>query len=195
MTDFHLRDARPADAPIIAAMWRELMALHAALDPRFTVAADGETVYRRHIEEMIHSRDGRVLIAEATETGEAVGYMLGEIHHRSPLAAVEVYGLISDVFVAAAWRQRGIGRALFEEIRRWFTDRRVPAIQLYVAVENPEALAFWQAVGMRPYMHVLQMDLPLLSSPASSPGEEDRAKQPGSMWRGLFRAKPRERGL
>lgn len=169
---FRVREARRGDVEAITAMWEELMALHLALDGRFAVAPDGANIYKRHIEDLLRSRDGRVLLAEATESGEAVGYMQGELLPRSGIAPPGLYGLISDVFVQASWRQHGVGRALFEEMRRWFIARKVQTIQLYVATANPQALTFWEAVGMQPYMHVLQQDLSVSDPlPPSAPEE------------------------
>jgi GNAT superfamily N-acetyltransferase len=188
---FYVRDARRSDVETIVAMWRELMTLHGALDPRFAIAPDGENIYKRHIEEMLRSRDGRVLLAEAIESGEAVGYMQGELLPRSGIAPPGLYGLISDVFVRDNWRQRGVGRALFVEMRRWFVERKVQTMQLYVAAANPDAQAFWESVGMRPYMVVLQQELSPPDPPSSplSPGQEDKTKRPDPKWHGLFRTR------
>lgn len=172
MSEFRVREARRHDVDAIGTMWRELMRLHVVLDPRFAVSPEGEKLYRRHIEEMLRSRDGRVLVAEtigATDGAtEPVGYLLGEIHARSPLVSGGQYGLLSDIFVWEVWRKQGVGKALFTEIRRWFKDRKVGTMQLYVATANPEAFAFWQSVGMHPFMQVLQLDLTEASSPVSS---------------------------
>jgi len=173
---FSIREARRQESGAIASLWRELMRLHGELDPRFVVSFEGENLYKRHLEEMIRSREGRVFVAEASDTGQIVGFLLAEIHSRSPLASGGSYGLISDLYVQADSRRHGIGRALVSEAVDWFTERKVNTIQLYVAVANPEAFAFWQAVGMRAYMHVLQRDLPGadLVSPTSPPADSRR---------------------
>lgn len=159
MNGFRVRDARRTESGFLAGMWRELMRLHSELDTRFTVSAEGENLYKRHLDEMIRSREGRVLVAEANSTGLPVGFLLLEIHARSPLASGGAYGLISDIYVSPEWRRQGVGRALVADAVRWFTERKVGSIQLYVAVANPEALTFWQSVGMSTYMQVLQMDV------------------------------------
>lgn len=156
---YRVRDAVRKDAHVVGEMWRELMQLHATLDPRFRVSDAGETLYRRHTEEMIRSRDGKVLLAEIVDTNYPIGFLLAEIHARPLLPESGDYGLISDVFVRERWRRQGVGRALFEAAMHWFRTRAVRSVQLYVSEANPGALAFWHAVGMRPYLRVLQQDL------------------------------------
>ncbi len=156
---FVIRDARPPDRAKIGLLWRELMALHRALDPRFTVGPDGEQEYLRGIHEKMRSRDARVLVAEARETRSVIGYVVGEIHVRPAMSLSGRYGFLSDICVLEAWRQRGVGRALFLEMQRWFVARRASAVELYVAEANPNAAAFWDAMGFRPFLKLLHLDL------------------------------------
>jgi ribosomal protein S18 acetylase RimI-like enzyme len=53
------------------------------------------------------------------------------------MALAGLYGFISDAYVMEQWRHHGVARALFDELRRWFTNRKATAIQLYVAEANP----------------------------------------------------------
>lgn len=159
MTRFQIRDARGPDRDEIGRLWRELMTFHHALDPRFTIAPDAQQRYVRHVQEMIRTRDGRVLVATDTATGELVGYLIGELQQRPPIALPGLYGFISDMYVSEAWRREGVGKALFSEMRRWFLDRKATAIELYVAQANPNALAFWQAMGLEPFLTLFHLDL------------------------------------
>jgi GNAT superfamily N-acetyltransferase len=159
MGSFRIRDGRRADTASIGAMWQALMAHHRALDPRFTIAPDAEQKYVRHVQEMIRSRNARALVAEDPDAGVLIGYLLGEIQSRPPLAQPGLYGFISDIYVQEAWRQRGVGRALFEEMRRWFVDRKANAIELYIAEANPTAAVFWKEMGLSPFLKLLHLDL------------------------------------
>ena len=159
MSGFQIRKARLAERFAIAELWEELMRLHQALDPRFTIAQDGQLKYARHVQEILRSRDGLVLVAEDMATGELAGYMLGELQTRPPKSAPGIYGFISDMYVCDEWRQRGMGTALFEEMRLWCVARKATSIELYIAENNPAALAFWQAMGLAPFLKLAHIDL------------------------------------
>lgn len=159
MNGFRIREARVADRFEIAAMWRESMLLHHALDARFVLAPDGEQKYARHAQEMIRDRNGKTLVAEDSATGDLAGFLLGEVQSRPPKTQPGLYGFISDVYVREAWRHKGVASALFEDMRLWCVARKADAIELYVAENNPAALSFWQAMGLTSYLKVVHLDL------------------------------------
>ena len=132
---------------------------HRTLDSRFTIAPDGEKKYIRHALEMIRSTNARVLVAENIETGDVVAYIMGELQSRPPIALPGLYGFISDICVREAWRSKGVGRALYEDLRRWFVTRKAIAVELYIAESNPAALGFWQEMGLQPFLKLLHDDL------------------------------------
>ena len=159
MSGFRIREARSADREAIGVLWRELMSYHRALDSRFTIAPDGQHKYVRHTMDMMRSRNAMVLIAEDISSGEVIGYLMGELQTRPAIAMPGLYGFVSDICVHEAWRHRGIGSALFEELRRWFISRKAQAIELYIAEENSTSFAFWSAMGLTPFLKLLHLDL------------------------------------
>ncbi len=159
MDGFRVRRARVADRFAIAGLWRELMTLHTGLDARFQMAPDGEQKYARHAQETMRERNGYVLVAEESATGDLIGFVLGELQTRPPKTMPGVYGFISDMYVREAWRQRGVGSALFEEMRLWCAAHKATALELYVAEDNPAALAFWQSMGFQPFLKLVHLDL------------------------------------
>ena len=159
MDSIQVRDARGADREAIGAMWRELMAYHKTLDSRFMVAPDGERRYVRHIQEMMRSRDARVLVAETGDRRPVCGYLVVELQVRPPMALPGIYGFISDLYVLESARRQGIGLRLFTEAERWLRARKALAIELYVADQNPAALAFWGSMGLDPFLRLMHRDL------------------------------------
>jgi ribosomal protein S18 acetylase RimI-like enzyme len=159
MSEFRVRDARGGDREAIGTLWRHLMEHHRSLDSRFTIAPDGEKKYVRHALEMMRSTNARVLVAENIESGEIVAYIMGELQSRPPIALPGLYGFISDICVQVTWRKQGVGRALYQELRRWFVTRKAIAIELYIAESNPAALAFWADMGMQPFLKLMHEDL------------------------------------
>lgn len=159
MSGFVIREARSADREQIGVLWLQLMQHHHSLDTRFNIASDGVEKYVRHTHEMIRSRNARVLVAEDVGTGEIIAYLMGEIQTRPVISIPGVYGFVSDVFVLPEWRKGGVGSALFTEMKRWFVEKKAIAVELYISESNPEAAAFWQAMGMTPFLKLLHLDL------------------------------------
>lgn len=154
---FVIRAARRQDTQAICALWQALMDFHRARDPRFEFAPNAMREFEQHLIQTMRSRGARVYVAE-TE-GQAIGYIMGEIHTRKPIYPVGTYGFISDVVVDGPWRRKGVGRALAEALMAWFRQNGVTAIELFVAAANPVSDAFWRALGFTDYLRLLRLDI------------------------------------
>lgn len=159
MEQFHIRAAIRTDKEAIADLWVELMEYHRSLDIRFYIDPQGRKIYLNHTQEMIRSGSCKVLVAEKIESGEVVGYLMGELQNRPPGAQAGTFGFISDIYVKNEWRQRGVGTALFEEMKRWFTLKKASAVELYIAQANPEAAGFWRSMGLLPFLTLMHLEL------------------------------------
>lgn len=157
--EYMIREARVSDRDAIAALWMELIALHREQDARFTLAPNAERIYSRYTHDMIRSRDARAFVAQEQETSHLVGFIMGDVQNRPAYAQAGRYGFVSDMFVQEAWRRRGVGTALFEQMRAWFLSRDAEAIQLFAAVANPDALAFWESLGMTPFLRLYHLKI------------------------------------
>lgn len=159
MEGFRIREARRNDLSAIGDLWHALMTLHHRLDSRFQRSQEGISEYTRHAHRMMKTRDARVLVVEREATEEVVGYLIGELQARNYGAGRGMYGFVSDVFIREDCRRSGVGKALFDEIKRWFVLRGATSVQLYVSSANPDSQAFWQAMGLTPYLTLLHLDL------------------------------------
>jgi GNAT superfamily N-acetyltransferase len=159
MAEYRVREARTGDRAAIGALWRELMDHHRALDSRFSLAPDAEKLYVRHALDMIRTRDALVLVADLGPETLPIGFLVGELQNRPPLAMPGLYGFISDAFVCEEWRGKGVGRALYGVVRAWFVTRKATSIELFVAETNPTAQEFWAAMGLEPFLKLLHEDL------------------------------------
>jgi len=159
MDGFVIRDAVAGDREQIGLLWLYLMRYHSERDSRFQCAAHDSEQYERHVVETMRSKNGRVIVAQDVATSEIVAYILGEIQVRPTISIPGTYGFVSDLYVSEEWRHGGIGRTLFEELKRWFAERNVLAVELYVSQSNPEAIAFWREMGLAPFLQLMHGDL------------------------------------
>ena len=163
---YTVRNAHSSDKDAIAGLWVELIRMHRAQDSRFTLAPNAEKIYARHAQEMIRSRDGYVFVALENATGQIVGFIMGDLQNRPAYSLPGRYGFISDVYVLEPHRHSGIGRALFAAIKAAFVERKADAIQLYAAEANANGLAFWESLGMEPFLRLYHLELSTESLPS-----------------------------
>lgn len=146
-----IRAATPADLPAIIDRWRELMALHHALDPALYALDDnGEATYRAFVRRQIDKRDSVVLVADDAPGAGLAGYLVGGLGQRAPMFRIRAIGMIHDLAVRPDRRRRGIARALVAGAVEHFRRRGVDCLQVDYDPQNPEAVAFWTAAGFAP---------------------------------------------
>lgn len=152
MAEIIIRPITPDDTDTIAEMWLELVEYHRNLDADLPAAAPGgEHRYARRIMERLDDPYTCGLVAE--EDGQVVGYVLGMIVDlMQDIFAQQPGGFLADIYVEPAFRNRGVGRALVEALRSWFRQSGVQSFDWHVSAYNPNALAFWRAVGGRDVM-------------------------------------------
>lgn len=155
---FVIRETRRGDLSAIVSLWREMMDVHAGLDERFRFVADAEAEFARHARRMQKSACSRIFVADLG--GAVIGYVLAETQIRPPIYPAGRYGFISDLCVAERYRRRGAGRALVERALAWLRSEEVNAVELLAAERNPDAIAFWESLGFKPYLRLLRLDWP-----------------------------------
>ncbi len=115
-------------------------------------ALNGEERLPRRFTPAIVRRDAfgrprriRVIVAEVDD--RVVGYASTIDGYNTDRAAPELFML--DLFVAARWRSRGIGRALVAAVARETVRRRLGSLQWGVRRDNARARRFYRALGAR----------------------------------------------
>ena len=134
-----------------------MMDFHRARDHRFRFEPAAVREFEQHYLATLRSRDAMIFVAEVR--GEVVGYVLGEIHSRKPLYPIGKYGFISDLTVRESNRRQGIGTALFERLLEWLRQKRVTAIELFVAETNPVSDSFWRSIGFDCFLRLVRKEL------------------------------------
>jgi ribosomal protein S18 acetylase RimI-like enzyme len=151
-----VRPARASDEAALVALWDEVEALHARIQPRFF----------RRTRSGARRLNGRPSAHELVLVAEGAGGAVCGLLHlrlydtpRAPLLVAERRGHVEDLVVARAQRRSGCGRALLEAGAAW--ARRQGASQLLLTVWDGNAAAerFYAALGYRRISQVLGTDL------------------------------------
>jgi ribosomal protein S18 acetylase RimI-like enzyme len=150
-----LRRARSADLDAIAALWTSLLALHAEIDPALRVADDA--VPARALAQLVEDPNAAAWVAEAE--ARVVGFCAARVED-APLALAESRRAeITELFVAAAARRRGLGRALVAAASEWARSRGAARVEVRVAAANAAGQSFWRSLGFGAFVDVLDRRL------------------------------------
>ena len=134
-----------ADAERIAELRLALLDEHRS-NPIFSrVRLDASTRAVELTKEQLASDREAMFVATAGHRVVAVLRCIDQRGHR--LLSPSRYALISTVYVEPAARRQGVLRALLEAAMAWSRERGLTEMRLQNAVDNPLALAAWDALG------------------------------------------------
>ena len=131
-----LRTEREQLLKMVDDYWRTFVAGHRLADD--SLARD-----KRFEEEFWAQRDSRFLWW-ATVDENRVGFA------KTDLLEDVMWGTqgdIGDFYIAPSFRRQGHGAAFARLLLDWFSQRSVKSVRLYVRLDNPGALAFWEKEG------------------------------------------------
>jgi GNAT superfamily N-acetyltransferase len=140
MTELRIRDAAPADVPLIASLVRELAEYERLLEE---VTLNEERLGEHLFGERCYAE---VVLAE--EDLQAVGFALYFHSYSTFLGLPGIY--LEDLYVRPAHRGGGVGRALLRHIARIARQRGCGRLEWSVLDWNEPAIAFYRRLGARP---------------------------------------------
>jgi GNAT superfamily N-acetyltransferase len=132
-----IRAARPADCATILAMIREL-ADYESLASDVEATAEG-------IASAFFAPDPQLYCDVAEWNGEAAGFAVWFLHYSTFRGRYGLY--LEDLFVRAAWRRRGIGKALMRRLARRCVADDLVRFEWAVMGSNTPSVAFYRSIG------------------------------------------------
>lgn len=115
-------------------------------DERFRQYIDYSDSWAGRIRSRIEAEDAVVLVGVNEDMQQVVGFLTGTIS--------DGYGAIDDIALDAHRYHGGLGRALFDAARQWFTERSVETLVVRVPRYHPVEQAFWRALGSKEWKDV-----------------------------------------
>jgi len=153
-----VRPARSDDLPAVARLAAALVRMHHHLDPqRFMLIEPVEDGYQWFFTRELKRDAARILVAE--EDSCIHGYAYATLEERDWNDLLDACGKLNDLYVDAAARRRGIARALVDATLAWLREHRAPRVVLLSAWQNPDAHAFFEAIGFRRTMVEMTAEL------------------------------------
>lgn len=156
---FTIRKAKEIDIEEILKLWKILAEFHSNLDTVFEPSDDAIDIAREYLIEQVTKENTSFLIAEEVKTKKIVGYCKGNIANYPPVFKMQKYGRISDIVVHSNYRNRNLGKSLFEEMKNWFLQKDITRLELRVASTNPISPNFWKKMGFQEVRKVLYQNI------------------------------------
>lgn len=159
MEGIPLRTARRQDIPMLLLLWEQMMKENAALDPRLAPHPRAKEHMMGQFQQWIADEDRLVVVAEEGRR-LVVGYIAAGLMRGSDWKPAARVAEITDCFVVAPRRRRGIARRLVGRVHDQFIERGVDRFRLQAAAANTGSRAFWEAIGWRVGEVVLEREAP-----------------------------------
>ena len=149
-----VRSAKPPEGPAIADLWRQLLSEQHEIDPRFGVAEDATERWLNDFREWVRAPEVRHLVVAELDDA-LVGFASSELWWPQPVyeQVLEVY--LSELYVVPAYRRRGIGSKLLDDVQEWARSKEVARIRLGTLAANQEAIGFWKSRGASEFLVVM----------------------------------------
>jgi ribosomal protein S18 acetylase RimI-like enzyme len=132
--------------------------LHHRLDPRrFLLIEPVEDGYQWFFSREIKRKQALILVAEQADA--IIGYAYATLEPRNWNDLLDACGKLNDLYVDPGARRTGAGRALVTEAFASLRARGAPRVVLLSAWQNPDAHAFFEALGFRRTMVEMTAEL------------------------------------
>lgn len=154
-----IRPAVAADAPALGRLGALLVRTHHDFDPLRFIAATPQTErgYGSYLATQLAEANIVVLVAE--ERGEVLGYTYAGVEGRDYMSLRGPAGVLYDIVVDPAHRERGVGRLLLDATLRALGAKRAPQVVLSTAERNEPAQRLFERAGFRRTMIEMTREL------------------------------------
>ncbi|GAA5507267.1 GNAT family N-acetyltransferase [Novipirellula caenicola] len=174
-----VRTAVDGDTAELAGLFRDQAEYQQQLSPHFEIIEgfDWSTLVSKKLKQ----HESAIFVCQCDQT--IVGYisvrhmrrnggrskrdLRGWIHQwirsrpNRPITPIQArnYGFVEDWYVAADWRQQGIGRRLWEAARKWFEQRETKEIDTTIWVDNEPSIQVFEHLGFAPVRVMMRKSL------------------------------------
>lgn len=154
-----VRQAVPADLPVIGRLGAMLVRVHHEFDPQRFIAATPRTEqgYGAFLGSQLDKTDAVLLVAE--DTGDIVGYVYASVEGYDYMSLRGPAGVLQDIVVDPARRGQGIGRILLDAAIAALDARGAPRVVLSTAEQNESAQRLFARAGFRRTMIEMTREL------------------------------------
>ena len=153
-----VRIATPLDQDLLGRFGGALVRQHHVADPkRFFQVDRPEAGYGQFLVSQLANPNSLVMVAE--KTGVVIGYVYATIESTSWMELRGPCGVVHDVYVDESARRHGAARELMQAAIAWIHSKGRSQVVLLAKTENAHAQRLFTALGFRPTMTEMTLDL------------------------------------
>jgi ribosomal protein S18 acetylase RimI-like enzyme len=154
-----IRRATPADLQTIGRLGALLVRTHHDFDADRFIAATAQTEhgYGSYLGTQIEKPNIIILVAE--RDGEVIGYTYSGVEGNDYMSLRGPAGVLYDIVVEPAHRERGVGRALLDATLEALAAKGAPRVVLSTAERNEAAQRLFARAGFRRTMIEMTREL------------------------------------
>jgi ribosomal protein S18 acetylase RimI-like enzyme len=150
-----VRRAATGDYEAYCAMVAEVDQLHTQQEPLYFKDPGLPPRKREYFEALLADPSKALLVAEWGGHPRAYVHLETRRVEGLDILVDQDYAYVSDVVVHRSHQRLGLGRALMAEAEVWARQRGLGEIRLHVRSFNAPAIAFYDALGMKPVMQTM----------------------------------------
>ena len=149
-----VREAQISDGAALYRAWQTLRDYNASLDPRIRLMPVSQPEFVAGLELTIRRPTSKTFVAE--RDGALLGFGTCGVESGQPDRLPERHATVGYLFVDPGARRLGLGRRMFDAMVLWAKDQEgISHVEMPVLHHDSAAVAFWTALGFRPYIQRL----------------------------------------
>ncbi|MGH7682176.1 MAG: GNAT family N-acetyltransferase [Candidatus Eiseniibacteriota bacterium] len=153
-----IRPATAADQERLGQFGAALMRQHHAADPKRFIQADhAEGGYGRYLVSQISNPNSLVMVAD--HSNATIGYVYAGLESTNWMELRGPCGAVHDIYVDESSRHLGAGRELLRAAIEWIRSKGHSQVVLLTKTGNEHAQHLFTALGFRPTMLEMTLDL------------------------------------
>ncbi|WP_281195657.1 GNAT family N-acetyltransferase [Halorubrum sp. F4] len=156
---YEVRHATSEDAEELIELWHGFTDHLSEYDDRYRHKENADERWIRYFEnQLVDSKYGTVVVAEAESSGELIGVLEARVMGDHPIFRLQDHGYINGHYVEPDHRGQGVGKALLEAAEEWFAGppHEVEFFRIDVLEGDDEAAALYDELGFEPVEHVYE---------------------------------------
>jgi GNAT superfamily N-acetyltransferase len=107
---------------------------------------NSKEIYERYITELECDRENAFIRLAKDHKGNAIGFIIGRVRIDNDLVLYRI-GVVEDWFVLSDYRKRGIGKVLYDELKKWFREKNCSILTSATWAWNESSIKMHEKLG------------------------------------------------